>query len=59
MTEFVIREWGDAWHVRSDDGTTTTAGFLDALSWAAGALEPGGAPISIRWGEPIPEGEWP
>ncbi|MEX3655264.1 hypothetical protein ABFW14_08525 [Mycolicibacterium fortuitum] len=59
MSEIVIRKWGHIWHVRSDDGSTTTGSFTDALHWATDDLEPGGPPVSIRWGLPIPEGETP
>lgn len=55
----LIRQWGRNWHVRHDGESTTTGSFMGCVEWACGALEPGGPPISIQWGLPIPEDQAP
>lgn len=57
--EAVIREWGDVWYVSHRGSSSTTGTFLDAVSWALGDLEPGGDPVTIRWGHPVVDGEQP
>jgi hypothetical protein len=53
MSDVVIRQWGDVWHVQADDGSTTTGSFSDAVMWACGDLGPGEGEVTIRWGLPL------
>lgn len=56
--DVLLRQWGDIYWVRTDEGSTTTGSFVDALFWAMGDMSPGDT-LTLKWGPDIPEDQSP